>query len=63
MSLYGALFTGVVATLGAHFVWENGFHFALFHTLGLELGDVPEGPTSPDMELPTWIAYSCVPGY
>lgn len=57
----GALFTGVVGTLGAHFVWENGFHYALYHLLGLELGDVPEGPTSPDLEIPTWIAYSCVP--
>jgi C4-dicarboxylate transporter DctQ subunit len=22
------LFTGIVGTLGAHFVWENGFHYA-----------------------------------
>ena len=57
----GALFTGVVGTLGARFVWENGFHYALFSTFGMELGDVPEGPTSPDLEIPTWIAYSCVP--
>ena len=56
------LFTGIVGTLGARFVWENGFHHALMHTLlGLDVGDVPEGPTSPDLELPTWIAYSCVP--
>lgn len=27
--LAGALFTGIVATLGAHFVWENGAHYAL----------------------------------
>lgn len=60
--LAGALFTGVVGTLGARFVWENGFHYALLHTLlGQDVGDVPEGPTSPDLELPTWIAYSCVP--
>jgi C4-dicarboxylate transporter DctQ subunit len=26
--LAGALFTGIVGTLGAHFVWENGFHYA-----------------------------------
>ncbi len=57
----GALFTGVVGTLGATFVWENGFHYALFHFLGRDLGDLPEGPTSPDLEVPTWIAYSCVP--
>ena len=59
--LAGALFTGVVGTLGARFVWDNGFHYASFHALGLPLGDVPEGPTSPDLEIPTWIAYSCVP--
>jgi len=57
----GALFTGIVGTLGATFVWDNGFHYALFHKLGLALGDVPEGPTSPDLEIPTWVAYSCVP--
>jgi C4-dicarboxylate transporter DctQ subunit len=59
--LAGALFTGVVGTLGARFVWDNGFHYALFHQLGLALVEVPEGPTSPDLEIPTWIAYSCVP--
>ena len=57
----GALFTGIVATLGARFVWDNGCHYAVFHFLGLDLGDVPEGPTSPDLEIHTWIAYSCVP--
>jgi C4-dicarboxylate transporter DctQ subunit len=57
----GAVFTGTVGTLGARFVWENGFHYAFFHGVGLDVGDVPEGPTSPDLELPTWIAYSCVP--
>jgi C4-dicarboxylate transporter DctQ subunit len=59
--LAGALFTGTVGTLGARFVWENGFHYAFFHGMGWDVGDVPEGPTSPDMEIPTWIAYSCVP--
>jgi C4-dicarboxylate transporter DctQ subunit len=59
--LAGALFTGTVGTLGARFVWENGFHYAFFHGMGWDVGDVPEGPTSPDLELPTWIAYSCVP--
>jgi C4-dicarboxylate transporter DctQ subunit len=59
--LCGALFTGVVGTLGATFVWENGFHHALYSLLGRDLGDLPEGPTSPDLEIPTWIAYSCVP--
>lgn len=59
--LSGALFTAIVGTLGATFVWDNGFHYALYHALGLNTGDVPEGPTSPDLEIPTWIAYSCVP--
>ena len=57
----GAVFTGTVGTLGARFVWENGFHYAFFHGVGWDVGDLPEGPTSPDLELPTWIAYSCVP--
>ena len=57
----GAVFTGVVGTLGASFVWENGFHYALFSLLGLATGDLPEGPTTPDLEWPTWIVYSAVP--
>jgi len=57
----GAVFTGTVGTLGARFVWENGLHYAFFHGVGWDVGDLPEGPTSPDLELPTWIAYSCVP--
>jgi C4-dicarboxylate transporter DctQ subunit len=59
--LAGAVFTATVGTLGARFVWDNGFHYALFHGLGWDTGDVPEGPTSPDLEISTWIAYSCVP--
>ncbi|MDE2398959.1 MAG: TRAP transporter small permease [Burkholderiales bacterium] len=57
----GALFTGIVGSLGADFVWRNGFHYSLFTHLGLNVGDTPEGPTTPDMEVPTWIVYSCVP--
>jgi C4-dicarboxylate transporter DctQ subunit len=59
--LAGALFTGIVGTLGARFVWENGMHYAVFTSLGLDIGDVPEGPTTPDLEWPTWIVYSAVP--
>ena len=59
--LAGALFTGIVATLGGFFVWENGAHYAFFSTLGLNVGDVPEGPTTPDLEWPTWIVYSAIP--
>ena len=59
--LAGALFTGIVGTLGASFVWENGAHYAIFKTIGLNTGDLPEGPTTPDLEWPTWIVYSAVP--
>jgi C4-dicarboxylate transporter DctQ subunit len=57
----GALFTGIVGTLGAAFVWENGAHYAIFRILGLDPGDVPEGPTTPDLEWPTWVIYAAVP--
>ena len=57
----GALFTGVIGTLGGKFVWENGAHYAIMHTLLGQPVDVPEGPTSPDLEVHTWIVYSCVP--
>jgi C4-dicarboxylate transporter DctQ subunit len=59
--LAGALFTGIVGTLGARFVWENGAHYAIFTALGLGTGDLFEGPTTPDLEWPTWIVYSAVP--
>ncbi|WP_126444656.1 TRAP transporter small permease [Sulfuricystis multivorans] len=59
--LAGALFTGIVGTLGATFVWENGAHYSIYKFLGLELGDLYEGPTTPDLEWPTWIVYSAIP--
>ena len=59
--LAGALFTGIVATLGAHFVWENGAHYAIFNALGIAGEDLYEGPTTPDLEWPTWIVYSAIP--
>jgi C4-dicarboxylate transporter DctQ subunit len=43
--LAGALFTSIVGSLGAHFVW----HIA--HT----------DQTSPDLEMPMWIVYLAVP--
>ncbi|MBU9400931.1 TRAP transporter small permease [Burkholderia multivorans] len=43
--LAGALFTGVVGTLGARFIW------ALAQT----------DQVSPDLELPRWIVFLCVP--
>jgi len=59
--LAGALFTGIVGTLGAAFVWENGAHYSIYTALGLPTGNLPEGPTTPDLEWPTWIVYSAVP--
>ena len=56
----GAFFTVVIGTLGLTFVWQNGMHYAVFHLLGLPTGDLPEGPTTPDLEWPTWIVYSAV---
>jgi len=57
----GALFTAIVGTLGARFVWENGLHHAVFAALGRDVSGVPQGPTTPDLEWPTWVVYSGVP--
>ncbi|MDO9224692.1 MAG: TRAP transporter small permease [Pseudomonadota bacterium] len=57
----GALFTGIVATLGAHFVWENGAKYASYVWLGLDVSELYEGPITPDLEWPTWIVYSAIP--
>ncbi len=43
--LCGALFTGIIGTMGASFV------YGLAHT----------DQTSPDLELPSWIVYLCIP--
>jgi C4-dicarboxylate transporter DctQ subunit len=59
--LAGALFTGIVASFGALFVWENGFHFALFSKLGFDVSALSDGPTTPDLEWPTWLVYSAIP--
>ncbi len=59
--LAGATFTGIVATLGAHFVWENGAHYAFLKLAAMPLDGIPEGPTTPDLEWPTWMVYSAIP--
>jgi C4-dicarboxylate transporter, DctQ subunit len=59
--LAGAAFTAIVAVLGAHFVWENGAHHAFFKFFGREMGNLYEGPVTPDLEWPTWIVYSAIP--
>jgi C4-dicarboxylate transporter DctQ subunit len=46
--------------LGAHFVWENGAHYACSGSSAWT-GDLPEGPTTPDLEWPTWIVYCAMP--
>jgi C4-dicarboxylate transporter DctQ subunit len=43
--LAGALFTGVIGTFGAYFTW------GMAHT----------DQVSPDLELPKWIVYLCIP--
>ena len=57
----GATFTGIVATLGSRFVWENGAHYFFFQLMGLSVDGIPEGPTTPDLEWSTWIVYSAIP--
>ncbi len=59
--LSGALFTGIVGTLGGFFVWDNGLHYSLLHTLEIDPGALPQGPTTPDLEWPTWLVYSASP--
>jgi C4-dicarboxylate transporter, DctQ subunit len=59
--LGGVVFTGLIGTLGAKFVWENGLHYALFNKLGMNVTELIEGPITPDLEWPTWIIYSAVP--
>ncbi|MBM3392723.1 MAG: TRAP transporter small permease [Betaproteobacteria bacterium] len=59
--LAGAFFTAVIAVLGAHFVWENGAHYGITNALGIKVEGLYEGPTTPDLEWPTWIVYSAIP--
>jgi C4-dicarboxylate transporter DctQ subunit len=42
-------------------VWENGAHHAFLGLFGMPYGDVPEGPTTPDLEWQTWMVYSAIP--
>jgi C4-dicarboxylate transporter DctQ subunit len=57
----GAVFTGIVGTLGASFVWQNGAHYWFAHLLHLKGEGLFEGPTTPDLEWPTWMVYSAIP--
>jgi C4-dicarboxylate transporter DctQ subunit len=57
----GAIFTGIIGTLGFSFVWEVGLRYAVASTFGFDWPDLTEGPTSPDLEWPVWIFYSAIP--
>ena len=59
--LGGALFTGIIGTLGWKFVWEVGLRYAVATTFGFDWPDLIEGPISPDLEWPVWIFYLAVP--
>jgi C4-dicarboxylate transporter DctQ subunit len=59
--LAGVLFTGTIAILGARFVWDNGAHHAIYEALGLSLEGLTTGPTTPDLEWPTWVIYLAIP--
>lgn len=57
----GVVFTGLIGIFGALFVWENGMAYETLSLFGRDTGDFFEGPTTPDLEWPTWIVYSAVP--
>lgn len=57
----GVLFTGLIGYFGALFIWENGLAYEYYQFIGVENSDFYEGPTTPDLEWPTWIVYSAVP--
>lgn len=57
----GVVFTAVIGTMGAVLVWDDGMHFAWLSHLGRNVGDLSEGATTPDLELPVWIEYLAIP--
>ena len=57
----GVVFTGVIGTMGAVLVWDDGMHYAWRAHLGRDVGDLSEGATTPDLELPVWIEYLAIP--
>ena len=50
-----------IAALGANFVWDNGAHYAILHALGMDVSGLTAGPTTPDLEWPTWVIYLAIP--
>ena len=57
----GVIFTGLIGIFGALFIWENGMAYETLTLFGSDVGDFYQGPTTPDLEWPTWIVYSAVP--
>jgi len=57
----GVLFTGLIGALGLSFVWRGGLHYALASALAIDTDGLAAGPTTPDLEWPTWVVYSAVP--
>ena len=57
----GIVFTAVIGTMGAVLVWNDGMHYAWLARLGRNVGDLSEGATTPDLELPVWIEYLAIP--
>ncbi len=51
----GVIFTGLIGIFGALFVWENGMAYETLSLLGRDTSDFFEGPTTPDLEWPTWM--------
>jgi len=47
--------------MGARFVWENGAHYAFASWLGMDVSEMIEGPTTPDLEWRIWVVYSAIP--
>jgi C4-dicarboxylate transporter DctQ subunit len=58
--LAGALFTAIVARLGAKLVWDGGMHHAVFDALGIA-NDALEGSTTPDLGWHKWLVYLAIP--
>lgn len=59
--LCGVFFTALIGIFGALFVWENGMAYETLSLFGSDVGDYFQGPTTPDLEWPTWIVYAAVP--
>ena len=57
----GAIFTGIIGTVGVMFVWHKGLDYTLLHTLHMNTGDLSEGDVSSDLEAPMWMVYLCIP--